>query len=114
MDSSGCEVAQLRTRFRRAEKTVAAELALRWTDRARKRRDQIMNELLEVGATVNAGFFAPAGLDLGAETPEEIAFSVVSEIQRIFGGGSGEFLRERKLPVHAVLERANTSALLKR
>ena len=32
-----------------------------------------MSELLEIGITVNAGFFAPAGLNLGAETPEEIA-----------------------------------------
>jgi xanthine dehydrogenase accessory factor len=80
----------------------------------RKRRDQIMNELLEVGVTINAGFFAPAGLDLGAETPEEIALGVVSEIQRMFGGGSGESLRERKLPIHAALERADRSALSKR
>ena len=80
----------------------------------RKRRDQIMNELLEVGVTVNAGFFAPAGLDLGAETPEEIALAVVSEIQRLFGSGSGESLRERKLPIHASLECADTSALSKR
>ncbi|MGA7275704.1 MAG: XdhC family protein [Candidatus Udaeobacter sp.] len=74
----------------------------------RKRRDQIMNELLEVGVTVNAGFFAPAGLNLGAETPEEIALAVVSEIQRIFGGGSGESLRERKLPIHSASFRAKS------
>lgn len=80
----------------------------------RKRRDQIMNELLDVGVTINAGFFAPAGLNLGAETPEEIALAVVSEIQRIFGGGSGESLRERKLPIHAVMECADKSALSKR
>jgi xanthine/CO dehydrogenase XdhC/CoxF family maturation factor len=80
----------------------------------RKRRDQIMNELLDVGITINAGFFALAGLDLGAETPEEIALAVVSEIQRMFGRGSGESLRERKLPIHVALERADRSALSKR
>ena len=80
----------------------------------RKRRDQIMNELLDVGVTVNAGFFAPAGLDLGTETPEEIALAVVSEIQRLFGSGSGESLRERKLRIHASSECADTSALSKR
>jgi xanthine/CO dehydrogenase XdhC/CoxF family maturation factor len=80
----------------------------------RKRRDQIMNELLDVGVTINAGFFAPAGLDLGAETPEEIALAVLSEIQRVFGGGSGESLRERKLSIHAALESADRSALSKR
>src|SRR5947199_247518 len=43
-----------------------------------------------------------------------IALAVVSEIQRVFGGGSGESLRERKLPIHAALERADRSALSKR
>ena len=79
----------------------------------RKRRDQIMNELLEVGVTVNAGFFAPAGLDLGAETPDEIALAVVSEIQRVFACGSGSSLRARKTPIHAALECADLSALSK-
>jgi len=66
----------------------------------RKRRDQLLNDLLEIGITINAGFFAPAGLDLGAETPQEIALAIVSEIQRVFASGSGLSLRERKWPVH--------------
>lgn len=66
----------------------------------RKRRDQLMNALLEVGITINAGFFAPAGLSLGSETPEEIALSIVSEIQRVFANASGESLRERKISIH--------------
>ena len=66
----------------------------------RKRRDQLMNHLLDDSVTINAGFFAPAGLDLGAETPEEIALAVISEIQRVFNGGSGESLRERKTAIH--------------
>jgi xanthine dehydrogenase accessory factor len=67
----------------------------------RKRRDQLLNDLLDIGVSINAGFFAPAGLDLGAETPEEIAIAVISEIQRVFTGGSGDSLRERKVPIHA-------------
>lgn len=67
----------------------------------RRRRNQLLSDLLDLGVTINAGFFAPAGLDLGAETPEEIALAVVSEIQRVFGGGSGESLRDRKLSIHA-------------
>jgi xanthine dehydrogenase accessory factor len=66
----------------------------------RKRRDQLMNDLLDLEVTINAGFFAPAGLNLGAETPEEIALAVVSEIQRVFSGGSGDSLRESKMSIH--------------
>jgi xanthine/CO dehydrogenase XdhC/CoxF family maturation factor len=80
----------------------------------RKRRDQILSELLEVGITVNAGFFAPAGLNLGAETPEEIALEVVAEIQRVFAHGSGLSLREKKIPIHAALKYANSPALSER
>ena len=79
----------------------------------RKRRDQLMNHLLDLGVTVDAGFFAPTGLDLGAETPEEIALSIVSEIQRVFAKRSGESLRERKTSIHTTLKCADTSALLK-
>jgi xanthine dehydrogenase accessory factor len=66
----------------------------------RKRRDQLLNALLDIGVAMNQGLFAPAGLELKAETPEEIALAIVSEIQRVFAGGTGESLRERKTPIH--------------
>lgn len=44
---------------------------------------------------------APVGLDLGAETPEEIALSVLSEIVAVRNGRAGGFLRERKGSIHA-------------
>jgi xanthine/CO dehydrogenase XdhC/CoxF family maturation factor len=75
----------------------------------RKRRDQLINELLELGVTINAGFFAPAGIDISAETPQEIALSIIAEIQRVFGKGTGESLRERKMPIHSSLTRTEAT-----
>jgi xanthine dehydrogenase accessory factor len=67
----------------------------------RARRDQLMNDLLDAGVTINAGFYSPAGIDLGGEIPEQIALELVSEIQRVFAGGSGASLRERRARIHA-------------
>jgi xanthine/CO dehydrogenase XdhC/CoxF family maturation factor len=66
----------------------------------RKRRDQLLNAVLDEGIPIDAEVFAPAGLDLGAETPAELALALVSEIQAVFAGSSGESLRDRKAPIH--------------
>ncbi|MCY7376384.1 MAG: XdhC family protein [Pyrinomonadaceae bacterium] len=39
---------------------------------------------------------APIGLDIGADTPEEIALAVVAEIRSVLSGRNGGFLRERR------------------
>ena len=66
----------------------------------RKRRDQLLNAVLDEGIAVDAEVFAPAGLDLGGETPEELALALVSEIQAVFAGASAESLRDRNAPIH--------------
>jgi len=66
----------------------------------RLRRDQILGDLLDSGVAIAAELYAPAGLDLGAEAPEEIALAIVAEIQKVFAEASGESLRARKVPIH--------------
>jgi xanthine dehydrogenase accessory factor len=66
----------------------------------RKRRDQLLGALLDSGISLDSELFAPAGFDLGAETPEEIALAIISEIQTVFADASGESLRDRKAPIH--------------
>jgi len=66
----------------------------------RERRDQLVNALLDAGVAIDSELFAPAGFDLGAEGPEEIALAIVSEIQSVFASASGEPLRDRRAPIH--------------
>jgi xanthine dehydrogenase accessory factor len=52
-----------------------------------------------------ARIFAPAGLDLGAATPEEIALSIVSQIVALRRGGSSHALHSTEL----VMPKSNAS-----
>ncbi len=47
-----------------------------------------------------ADLHAPAGLDVGAETPEQIALSILSEVQATLTGRRGGALRERDGSIH--------------
>jgi xanthine/CO dehydrogenase XdhC/CoxF family maturation factor len=47
-----------------------------------------------------ARLHSPIGLDIGAETPEEIALAIVAEIKAVCVARRGGFLRERNAPIH--------------
>jgi xanthine dehydrogenase accessory factor len=47
----------------------------------------------------------PIGLDLGSETPEEIALSIVAEIQAVLQRRSARSLRELDAPIHEPADR---------
>jgi xanthine/CO dehydrogenase XdhC/CoxF family maturation factor len=70
----------------------------------RRRTDRLLQELAAAHGTASygetRGLHAPVGLDLGAETPEEIALAIVAEIQAVTTQREAGFLRNRPGPIH--------------
>jgi xanthine dehydrogenase accessory factor len=54
----------------------------------------------DVAGALPPNVYAPIGLDLAAETPDEIALSIVSEIAAVLAGRPALSLRERGGPIH--------------
>jgi len=64
--------------------------------RSQKMFDALLMEGRPVSEENKQRVFAPAGLDIGASTPEEIALSIVAEIRSQFAGRQGMSLRLRQ------------------
>ena len=47
--------------------------------------------------------YSPVGLEIGAETAEEIALSVIAEIKAVLAGRQGHSLRDKSGPIHRPL-----------
>ena len=66
----------------------------------RKRMLKMDASLVGVNLREYPNLYSPVGLDIGAETPDEIAASLVAEIIAVFRGRGGGVLRERVGGIH--------------
>lgn len=71
----------------------------------KKKKDRILAELDEAGVLWQdealIRLFSPIGLNIGAETPEEIALSIIAEIKAIFAKRESGFLRDYPGKIHS-------------
>lgn len=71
----------------------------------KKRWERILNDLSEQGVKISSEqltkVFGPTGLDIGAETAEEIGISILAEIKAVFAGREGSSLRDKKQTIHS-------------
>ncbi|WIB64691.1 MULTISPECIES: XdhC/CoxI family protein [unclassified Curtobacterium] len=67
---------------------------------SRRTHERRMQELAGLGVTDVARLRSPIGLDLGAETPEEVAVSILAEVLATRNATSARPLRERSGNIH--------------
>lgn len=69
-----------------------------------KRREKLFDELLERCPDVSEAFLdqihGPAGIDIGAETPQEITISILSEILSVINKKEPQLLKDKMGKIH--------------
>lgn len=69
----------------------------------KKKLDKLLKELEEEGADLRQkllNIYSPVGLNIGAETSEEIALSIIAEIKAVFANKAGGYLRDLSGKIH--------------
>ncbi|HWW76691.1 MAG TPA: XdhC family protein, partial [Pyrinomonadaceae bacterium] len=75
----------------------------------RKRTERMLRELVEgdgefrLEESDGSRLYSPAGLDIGANSPAEVALSIVAELAAFLAGRGGGMLRERRGSIHGSL-----------
>lgn len=67
----------------------------------RKRTDQLLADAGLAGVQLGAQVHSPMGLDIGAEGAQQVALSLLAEIQATMNERDGGRLRAREGPIHA-------------
>lgn len=79
----------------------------------KSRTERLLQDLREEGIIPTqeqlCRLYSPIGIDIGADTPEEIALAIVAEIRAVVANRSGGFLRNRKGPIHNRVNLENTN-----
>jgi xanthine dehydrogenase accessory factor len=69
----------------------------------RRRTDRLLDEIGRPSFACATGLHAPVGLDVGAETPEEIALAIIAEAQARMARRDAGSLRDRAdAPIHPI------------
>jgi xanthine dehydrogenase accessory factor len=66
-----------------------------------KMLDEMKAKGIELSEAQLSKIYGPVGLEIGAETAEEIALSIISEIQAVFNHKKGGMLREKSDVIHS-------------
>ena len=70
-----------------------------------KRREKLLSQFIEYSSEIEESFieniYGPAGLNIGAETPQEIAVSIISEILSVVRQQTPMSLKEKRSGIHS-------------